>query len=75
MSGLALKLGLYESLWIGETKLFIERIGSRQVVVRIEGPREVKVLRGRLKEAAEKASVSQIQPANVNDLGRRSEGL
>ncbi len=47
--GLALELGLHESVWIGDARVFIEKVGGNRVRVRITAPREIPILRDELK--------------------------
>jgi sRNA-binding carbon storage regulator CsrA len=37
-----------ESLWIGEAKITIERVGDRRVVLSVEAPPEIQIVRQEL---------------------------
>lgn len=47
--GLALELGLNESVWIGEAQLVVEKIGESKIRVRINAPKEIPIVRDELK--------------------------
>ena len=51
--GLALELDLHESVWIGEARVFVEKIGQSRIRVRINAPPEIPIVRDEVRKRDE----------------------
>ena len=46
---LALELDLHESVWIGEARVFVEKIGQSRIKIRVDAPKSISIVRDELK--------------------------